>query len=120
MAKKPTKTNQKTMFYTDHLTKEDKSAINQRLQGSNFDIQGMLGEITNRGLNVKISWSDFNNSYSATATPHNSELPHHGTFYSAFHASWEKAIFILHYLLSDRYDFGDWTRGGGKVNDNDW
>lgn len=120
MAKKPAKTNQKTMFFTDHLTKEDKSAINERLQQSSFSSENLLGEVLGNGLNVKISWSDFNNSYSVTASPRDAELPHHGTFYSAFHANWEKALFILHYLLSDRYNFGDWTRGGGKVNDNEW
>lgn len=108
------------MFFTDHLTKEDKIAITAQYSAKDFSANDLIEDFVKAGFNVKLSWSGFNAAFSATVSPFQEEHPAFGKHYSAFHASWEKALFIVHFLMGDRYSFGDFTRGNGKVNDNDW
>jgi len=108
------------LFFTDSLNETDKKKLNSEFQKPDNNVETTLGSLLDAGLSIKISWSDYNDSYSVSVTPRDRDHPSHGTFYSGFHSNWGKAVFIVFYLLNDRYDMGDWTRGGGKRFDNDW
>lgn len=108
------------IFYSDNPTAQEKEAINKAFQAKDMDVEKSIEQITSNGFSLKILWSDYNDSFSATVTPLERDHPASGTFYSAFHASWQKAVFLVAYLLHHRYDFGDWTKDKAKRFDNDW
>lgn len=122
MARFPKKkgSNEEQIFFSDNLTQSDKEQLSKAFGEKNTDVKKAIENITSHGLSVKISWSDYNDSFSCTVSPVERDHPSHGTFYSAFHANWEKAVFVCDYLLRDRYDYGDWTKDKAKRFDNDW
>jgi hypothetical protein len=108
------------IFFTDNLTEADKKRISTEFSKETTNSSDCIQKLLDNQLSVKIHWSDYTDSYSAIVSPIDRDHPSTGTFYSAFHSEWKKALFIVAFLLQDRYDFGDWTRGREKVNDNSW
>jgi len=122
MARFPKKkgSNEEKIFFSDNLTQADKDRVNKQLKEKPVDVPDCLQKLFDHGLVVKIAWSEYNDSYSATVSPLDKDLPYSGTFYSTFHAEWSKALYILVFLLGDRYHFGDWAKDGLKKYDNAW
>jgi hypothetical protein len=122
MAKKNAKPKrgQNQIFYTDNLNNNDRKQLSDLFGKSTEDTSIIIERLLNNGLSVKLTWSDYNDAYSATIGASEDTHPSYGTFYSSFHANWQKAVFIVDFLLKDRYDYGDWTAGAGKKYDNDW
>lgn len=122
MARFPKKkgNNEEQIFFTDNLTEADKKRLTSEFQKPDTDITLSMQKIFDNDLSLKILWSDYNDSYSAQVTPIFRDHPSHGTFYSAFHSDWKKAVFIVCFLLGDRYDFGDWSKDRVKKFDNAW
>lgn len=113
-------TKDENIFYSDNPTQQEKEAINKAFSAKDVDITKAIEAIVSNGFSLKILWSDYNDSFSATVSPTERDNPASGTFYSAFHANWEKAIYLVAYLLEHRYSFGDWTKDKGKKFDNEW
>lgn len=114
------KKNEETVFFTDNLTSQEKESVNKAFSSKDMDVQKSLDNLVTNRLSIKISWSDYNDSYSATVSPTERDHPSSGTFYSAFHSNWQKAVFLVDYLLNHRYSYGDWTANKAKRFDNDW
>lgn len=114
------KKSEEQIFFTDNLTQKDKESVNAAFKKYDGNITPVLDRLLNHSFTVKIVWSDYNDSYSATISPLEREHPAAGTFYSAFHADWKKAVVTVDYLLSDRYDYGDWSKDRAKKFDNSW
>lgn len=108
------------IFFTDNLNQKDKDSVNQAFKKLDGNITSIFERLLDKQLAVKIVWSDYNDSYSATISPMDRDDPRAGTFYSAFHADWKKAMVTVDYLLADRYDYGDWTKDRAKKFDNAW
>lgn len=108
------------IFFSDTVNQQEKEAISKAFSAKDTDITKIIEAIVTHGLSVKILWSEYNDSYSCTVSPLERDHPSHGTFYSAFHAKWEKAVYLCNYLLASRYDYGDWTKDKAKRFDNDW
>jgi hypothetical protein len=108
------------VFFTDNLSDADRKRLSDMFAKSAGDTSVTIGRILDNGLSLKLAWSDYNDAYSATVGASDASHPSHGTFYSAFHSDWKKAVFVVDFLLKDRYDYGDWTKGTGKKFNNDW
>lgn len=108
------------IFFTDNLNKQEQEAVSKAFLSKDTDIEKVFDKLVTSGFTVKVTWSDYNDSFSCTVSPTEREHPAYGTFYSAFHAKWQKALFLLNYLLASRYDYGDWTKDRAKRFDNDW
>lgn len=122
MARFPRKkgNNEEQIFFTDNLNQKDKESINAAFKKFEGNVSDVIDRLLSHGYSFKLGWSDYNDSYSATVTPLDRDGPGGGTFYSAFHADWKKAVVILDYLLKDRYDYGDWSKDRVKRFDNEW
>ena len=114
------KRQEETIFFTDNLNSQEKEVVNKAFSAKDMDIQKSIEKLVDNGLSLKIAWSEYNDSYSATVSPIDREHPSSGTFYSAFHANWQKAVFLVNYLLDSRYSYGDWTANKAKRFDNNW
>lgn len=108
------------VFFTDNLTEADKKRLNAEFQKKDTDLLILMQKLFDNELSLKVSWSDYNDSFTATVSPISKDHPSAGTFYSAFHSDWKKAVFIVVFLLGDRYDFGDWAKDRGNKFDNAW
>lgn len=108
------------IFFTDNLNSKDKDIISAAYKKADGNISDIIGRLLENGLSIKIIWSDYNESFSAIVTPFDKDSPGGGTFYSAFHSDWKKAVVIVDYLLKDRYDYGDWSKDRVKKFDNSW
>lgn len=111
---------QDDIFFSDNLNAQEKEAVSKQFAAKDMDISKAIEAMVTHGLSVKILWSEYNDSYSVTVSPTDRDHPSNGTFYSGFHANWEKAVFLTNYLLASRYDYGDWTKDRAKKFDNDW
>lgn len=120
MARPKRKNDFSDMFYQDHLNEADKAKISKLYTDKEANPQDLLENILAKDLSVKITWSDYNDAYSIVVTPVNSDHPAYKTYYSTFHADWLKALFVADYLLKDRYDYGDWTKGSKTRLDSSW
>lgn len=112
--------NEERIFFSDNLTQADKDRINSQLKKEAPNVPDLMSKLFDNDLVVKFAWSEYNDSYSATVSPLDKDLTHSGTFYSAFHSDWAKALYILVFLLDDRYQFGDWSKDRLKKHDNAW
>lgn len=108
------------IFFSDILTTQEKEAISKQFSAKDADIEKSIESILSNQLSIKILWSEYNSSFSCTVSPTERDHPSSGTFYSGFHANWQKAVFLTNYLLSSRYDYGDWTKDRAKKFDNAW
>ena len=108
------------IFFTDNLTEADKKRLNTEFLKKDLNLLDYIQKLFDNDLSLKIAYSDYNDCYTATITAISREHPSYGTFYSAFHSDWQKAVFIAVFLLQDRYDFGDWSKNGVKKFDNSW
>lgn len=108
------------LYFQDHLNEPDKKTISGLYGKKESNVQDILQGFFDKGLSVKISWSDYNEAHVCMVSPTDRDHPSFKTYYSTFHKDWQKAVFICDYLLKDRYDYGDWTKGGGTVHDNSW
>lgn len=108
------------IFFTDTLNQKDKDSVNSAYEKSKGNVAHILDGLLDKSLSVKIAWSDYNDSYTVTVSPLDRDHPSNGTFYSAFHADWKKAVVIVDYLLHDRYDYGDWSKDRARKFDNSW
>lgn len=120
MPRRKSKNDFSDMFYQDHLNEQEKKKISEAYAKKEATIEQIISKIVENGLSIKLTWSDYNDAFSCVVSPIDADHPAYKTYYSTFHADWEKALFVADYLLADRYDYGDWTKGQKTRSDNSW
>lgn len=112
MSKKPRKTTAKfefTGFINIDFSAAEKSAIGNWLDTFQDDALDAIVVLVEAMYKVGVSYSDFHEAYTFTATCKNAASPYYGKCFTYVHADMHRGLLVLRYLYDSMWKDGNYV-----------